>query len=87
MEKKVTRSKVMAVARYNINGIDGMLVSDSLTEKLAKEFYGDSLVEFGYTPVTYSMSEEKFLEHAEGEVPTDVKLYPDLKSCPKYVKK
>lgn len=87
MEKKVTRNKVMAVAKYNINGIEGMLVSDSLTEKLAKDFYGDNLVEFGYTPVTYSMTEETFLEHAEGEVPTDVKLYPDLKSCPKYVKK
>lgn len=87
MEKKVTRSKVMGIAKYNVNGQEGMLVSDSLTEKLAREFYGESLKEFGYAPVTYSMPEEVFMEHAEGEVPTDVKLYPDLKSCPKYVKK
>lgn len=77
----------MGIAKYNINGVEGMLVSDSLTEKLAREFYGDNLTVFGYAPVTYSMSEEVFMEHAEGDVPTDVKLYPDRKSCPKFVKK
>lgn len=87
MEKKVTRSKVMGIAKYNVNGKEGMLVSDSLTEKLAREFYGEGLKEFGYAPVTYSMTEEVFMEHAEGKVPEDVKLYPDRTSCPKFVKK